>query len=181
VSGDQPRSDALVPPSRLFALLDQLQIAYDRYDHAPVHTCEQAEAEVPNVDAVQTKNLFLRDKRGRRHLLLVTSCTKAVDLKAFCEQAGADNLSFASPERLTRYLGVEPGSVTVLGLFVDSNRAVELFVDADVWQTPRWRCHPMVNSATLVLTREAIEAFLVHTGHRPTVVTLGTRSVSGNP
>jgi len=166
--------------ARLLALLDELEISYDRYDHDPVHTCEQAEIAVPNVDAVQTKNLFLRDKRGRRHLLLVTSCAKSVDLKAFAEQTGVDHISFASPERLAKFLGVEPGSVTVLGLFVDSSRAVELFVDDDVWQTPRWRCHPMVNSATLVLPRDAIETFLARTGHPPTVLSLTTRSVSGN-
>ena len=166
--------------ARLLTLLEELKISYDRYDHAPVHTCEQADIAVPNVDAVQTKNLFLRDKRGRRHLLLVTSCSKSVDLKAFGEQAGVDHISFASPERLVKYLGVEPGSVTVLGLFVDSDHAVELFVDNDVWQTPRWRCHPMVNSATMVLTRDAVEAFLARTGHSPTVLSLTARSVSGN-
>jgi Ala-tRNA(Pro) deacylase len=63
---------------------------------------------------VQTKNLFLRGKQGRRHILLVTRCERSVDLKAFREQYGADHLSFASPERLAKYLGVEPGSVTVL-------------------------------------------------------------------
>ena len=113
-------------------------------------------------------------------MLLVTSCAKSVDLKAFGEQAGVDHISFASPERLAKYLDVEPGSVTVLGLFVDSEQAVELFVDTDVWHTPRWRCHPMVNSATLVLTRDAIEAFLARTGHTPTILSLTTRSVSGN-
>ena len=170
-----------VTQPRLLALLDELKISYDRYDHAPVNTCEEAEVAVPNVDAVQTKNLFLRDKRGRRHILLVTSCEKSVDLKTFREQCGADHLSFASPERLAKYLGVEPGSVTVLGLFVDSEHAVELYVDADVWQASRWRCHPMVNSATLVLTREAIDVFLARTGHRPTEVSLAARKVSGNP
>jgi Ala-tRNA(Pro) deacylase len=171
---------AVASQRRLLALLDELAISYDRYDHAPVNTCEEAELAVPSVDAVQTKNLFLRDKRGRRHILLVTSCEKSVDLKAFRERCGADHLSFASPERLAKYLGVEPGSVTVLGLFVDSERAVELYVDADVWRAARWRCHPMVNSATLVLTREDIEVFLARTGHRPAVVSLAPKGVSGN-
>jgi len=180
VSADRSAGGPLVPPSRLLALLDDLKISYDRYDHAPVNTCEEADAAVPNVDAVQTKNLFLRDKRGRRHLLLVTSCAQGVDLKAFCDQAGADHISFASPERLAKYLGVQPGSVTVLGLFVDSEHAVELYVDQDVWQTARWRCHPMINSSTLVLTRASIDVFLERTGHRATVLPLATRSVSGN-
>jgi len=181
VSPDESSTAPLVAPERLLALLDELKISYDRYDHAPVNTCEEADRAVPNVDAVQTKNLFLRDKRGRRHLLLVTSCATSVDLKSFRTQAGADHLSFASAERLAKYLGVAPGSVTVLGLFVDTEGGVELYVDADVWQTARWRCHPMVNSATLVLTRQAIEAFLARTGHRPTIVSLTTGSVSGNP
>jgi len=68
----------------------------------------------------------------------------------------------------------------VLGLFVDTEHAVELYVDKDVWETSRWRCHPMVNTETLVLTRESIEAFLARTGHRPTVLPLASRSVSGN-
>jgi Ala-tRNA(Pro) deacylase len=179
VSEEPARGLAAQP--QLLSWLAELAISYERYDHAPVNTCEDAERAVPNVDAVQTKNLFLRDKRGRRHILLVTSCERSVDLKAFREQCGADHLSFASPERLAKYLGVEPGSVTVLGLFVDAARAVELYVDADVWQTPRWRCHPMVNSATFVLAREAIEVFLASTGHRPIVLSLTPRSLSGNP
>jgi Ala-tRNA(Pro) deacylase len=165
----------------LFALLDQLQISYDKYDHPPVFTCDQAYAAIPDEPAVQTKNIFLRDKRGRRHLLLVTTCEKAVDIKRFAEQASADRLSFASPERLMKYLGVEPGSVTVLGLVNDAAHAVVLYVDADVWHTSRWRCHPLVNTATLVLSRSDIEKFLASTGHTPRVLTLESRRESGEP
>jgi len=162
--------------SDVYALLDSLGISYERYDHAPVFTCEEADAAVPNHAAVQTKNLFLRDKRGRRHLLLVTSCEKAVDIKKFAQQADADHLSFASPERLAKYLGVTPGSVTVLGLMNDAEHGVELYVDADVWRTPAWRCHPLINSITLVLSREDVEKFIAHTGHRARVLELQTKS-----
>jgi Ala-tRNA(Pro) deacylase len=160
-------------------VLTALNIAYERYDHSAVFTCEEAVAAIPPTGAVQTKNIFLRDKRGRRHLLLVTSCEKAVDIKKFAEQAHVDHLSFASAERLQKYLGVTPGSVTVLGLVNDTDHAVELFVDADVWHTSRWRCHPLVNTATLVLSREDVEKFCAHTGHVPRVVTIETRRVSG--
>ena len=161
--------------SDIYALLDSLNIPYERYDHAPVFTCEEADAAVPNLAAVQTKNLFLRDKRGRRHILLVTSCAKSVDVKRFADQIGADHLSFGSAERLAKYLGVMPGSVTVLGLMSDTSNAVELCVDADVWRTPLWRCHPLINSVTLVLARTDIERFLGHTGHMPRVLLLEER------
>jgi Ala-tRNA(Pro) deacylase len=165
----------------LYALLDRLEISYVKYEHAAVFTCDEAYAAIPDDPAVQTKNIFLRDKRGRRHLLLVTTCEKAVDIKRFAEQADADRLSFGSPERLMKYLGVEPGSVTVLGLVNDTANAVELFVDADVWHTARWRCHPLVNTATLVLSRSDIQKFLATTGHTPRVVTLEARHASGEP
>ena len=149
----------------VYSLLDSLGIPYERYDHAPVFTCGEADAAVPNHAAVQTKNLFLRDKRGRRHILFVTSCEKAVDIKGLAARVDADRLSFGSPERLMKYLGVTPGSVTVLGLMNDTEHGVELCVDAEVWRTPAWRCHPLVNSATLIILREDIERFLAHTGH----------------
>jgi Ala-tRNA(Pro) deacylase len=115
------------------------------------------------------------DKRGRRHILLVTSCEKSVDVKRFADQIDADHLSFGSAERLEKYLGVTPGSVTVLGLMNDTGLGVELCVDADVWRTPSWRCHPLINSVTLVIARTDIERFLTHTGHTPRVLTVEQR------
>lgn len=162
-------------PTDLLRVLDDLGISYVAYEHEPVFTCEQALAAVPEEPGVQTKNLFLRDKRGRRHLLLVTSCEKAVDVKAFADQVDADHLSFASSERLAKCLGVEPGSVTVFGLVNDAATAVELYVDEDVWNSPRWRCHPLVNTATLVVARDDLERFFKRTGHEPRVLRLKTR------
>jgi Ala-tRNA(Pro) deacylase len=168
----------MMSPAELCALFDQLGIAHERHEHAPVFTCDEAEAAIPASDAVQTKNLFLRDKRGRRHLLLVTSCAKAVDVKQFADAADADHLSFGSADRLMRHLGVEPGSVTVFGLVNDSAHAVELYVDRDVWNTARWRCHPLVNTETVVMDRVGIERFLEHTGHTPRILSVESRSTT---
>lgn len=159
----------------LIETLAELRIPYERFDHAPVFTCDEAYAALPKNPAVQTKNIFLRDKRGKRHLLLVTTCEKSVDIAKFAEQSDSDRLSFASPERLMKYLGVAPGSVTVLGLINDTTNAVELYVDRDVWNSDEWRCHPLVNSATLVLKRIDLERFFAYTGHSPSVVDIQTR------
>ena len=156
----------------IFEFLTTRGIEYVRHDHPPVFTCEEERQHVPESGAARTKNLFMRDRRGRRHLLLVTTCAKSVSIASFAEVAGADRLSFASPERLKTHLGVEPGSVTVLGLANDASHAVELFVDADVWNAPTIHAHPLRNDATLVLTHEAVVRFLEATGHRPQVVNL---------
>ena len=160
----------------VYALLAELGIDYTKYEHEAVFTCEAALAAVPDKRSVQTKNLFLRDKPGRRHFLLVTSCEKAVDIKRFAETIGAGHLSFGSAERLEKHLGLTPGSVTVFGLMNDPSHAVELYVDADVWNREWWNCHPLINTATLVLSRSAIDRFLAHTGHAPRVVALEERA-----
>jgi Ala-tRNA(Pro) deacylase len=162
-------------PDELCATLDRLGIEYTKYEHEAVHTCEAALAAVPDPTSVQTKNLFLRDKPGRKHYLLVTSCEKAVDIKKFADAIGAGHLSFGSPERLLTHLGLTPGSVTVFGLINDPAHAVELYVDADVWARERWNCHPMINTATLVVARTDIERFLAHTGHEARIVRLEAR------
>ena len=162
----------------LFPFLDAHDIRYTRHDHPPVFTCEEELRHVPESGAARTKNLFMRDRRGRRHLLLVTLCSKNVSIADFADTSAADRLSFASPERLMTRLGVEPGSVTILGLVNDPSHAVELYVDADVWAAPGIHAHPLRNDATLVLSHADVVRFLAATGHQPRIVTVrsSTRS-----
>ncbi len=156
----------------LVGFLNAHGISFVRHDHPPVFTCEEELRHVPESGAARTKNLFMRDRRGRRHLLLVTLCARSVSIAHFAETSGVDRLSFASPERLMRYLGVEPGSVTLLGLVNDVDHAVEVYVDADVWSAPSIHAHPLRNDATLVLSHEDVVRFLAATGHKPRIVTV---------
>ena len=154
----------------LAGFLETHGIRYVRHDHPPVFTCEEELRHVPESGAARTKNLFMRDRRGKRHLLLVTLCSKSVGIADFAETAGADRLSFASPERLMKYLGVEPGSVTLLGLVNDAAHAVEVYIDADVWSAASIHAHPLRNDATLVLSHDDVLRFLGATGHTPRIV-----------
>jgi Ala-tRNA(Pro) deacylase len=160
----------------LAAFLDSHGIAFVRHDHPPVFTCEEELKHVPESGAARTKNLFLRDRRGRRHLLLVTLCSKSVSIADFAETSGADRLSFASPERLMKHLGVEPGAVTLLGLVNDAQHAVELYIDADVWAAPSVHAHPLRNDATFVLSHDDVVRFLGATKHQPRIVSVHSRA-----
>ncbi len=176
VNAPETSTPNIPDPSALFDLLVRESIRYRRFEHAAVFTCEEAEHVVPASEgAIHSKNLFLRDKRGRRHWLLVTTCEKAVDLKGVAKALGADTLSLGSPERLWKHLGVTPGAVTILALVHDADRQVELVIDRDVWSGAPVRCHPMVNTATLVLERDQLQRFLAHTGHVPQVVDVPAR------
>ena len=125
--------------------------------------------------AAKTKNLFLRDRRGRRHFLVTVGYEKAVDLKALASFLGVSKLGFASVDRLQRYLGVDPGSVSILGVVNDVNRAVEVIVDEDLWVAKAFQCHPLVNTSTLVISRDDIQRILEITGHPARVLNVPSR------
>lgn len=154
--------------------LDRLEVAYARVDHPAVFTVEESERLVPPMAGARTKNLFLRDKKGARHLLLVAAHDKRVDLKRLGEQLRAKGVGFASDARLGEHLGVTPGAVSILALCNDAAGAVELYVDRDVWAAPTVLAHPLVNTATLAIARADLERFLRHTGHAPQVIDVPT-------
>ena len=151
--------------SDLFTFLDTHGVRYERCDHPAVFTVAEAAQLVPALPAAHTKNLFLRDKKGERHFLVVVPAEKRVNLEALAGVMGSTKLSLGSPERLSKHLGITPGAVSLLALFNDRDRAVELFIDRDLWQAAAFQCHPLVNTTTLVIAREGIERFLSATGH----------------
>ena len=151
--------------SDLYQFLQDNQIKYERHDHPPVYTVADVERLLPDLPAVKTKNLFLRDKKGRRHFLVAVPAKKRIDIKGLGAAIGAGHLSFGSPDRLKTHLGVEPGSVTVLATINDTERAVELFFDRILWEEERFQFHPLVNTSTLLISREDLRRFFELTGH----------------
>ena len=139
--------------------------AYQRITHPAVFTCAESELHRPAVPAVSTKNLFLCDKKGRRFFLAVTACEKTVKLESLSAQLGAPHLRFASEANLQRLLGVTRGSVTMMGLANDSEHKVELWMDTEIWQGEYFLSHPLVNTATLILSKTELERFFALTGH----------------
>ncbi|MEW6750048.1 MAG: prolyl-tRNA synthetase associated domain-containing protein [Candidatus Latescibacterota bacterium] len=159
----------------VYAFLAAHDIAYQRADHAPVWTWEEAEEVVPDLPGVHTKNLFLRNRRGQRHFLLVVEGSAQVDLRALAEALGVGRLTLASAERLRQYLGLEPGAVSLLGVLNDGQRRVEVVVDRRVWQAEWVQCHPLVNTATLALRQRDLARLLEVTGHVCHVLDVPTR------
>ncbi|MBM3770096.1 MAG: prolyl-tRNA synthetase associated domain-containing protein [Acidimicrobiia bacterium] len=146
-------------------VLAQLQIAFERHDHPAVATVTEAQAHWADIDAAHCKNLFLRNQKGDRHYLVILAAAKRADLRHVAEQVGDGKLSFASPERMLKYLGVTPGSVSPFGLIHDEACHVRVYVDRDLFQAERVSFHPNDNTATLVLTCTDFQRFLAYTGH----------------
>ncbi len=158
----------------LLKFLEVHGIRYTRTEHPPVYTCEEAAQYRSAMPGVETKNLFLRaeSRAGseRGFYLVMTACEKRLDLKELGRAIGASKLHFASEEQLLEALGLTPGSVTVLALVNDPEHRVTLLVDADYWPASAYLCHPLVNTATLVLEHADLTRFFELTGHVPQVV-----------
>jgi Ala-tRNA(Pro) deacylase len=151
------------PDSLERAVLDRLTmlgIVYERFEHPPVPTVEEAEKHWADIDAAHCKNLFLRNQKGNRHYLVIIAHTKRADLLTVANQIGDGKLSFASPERLMTYLGVSPGSVSPAGLINDREHHVRVFLDRELKTAARISFHPNVNTATLTVSFADFQRFL---------------------
>ena len=158
-----------------FNYLAEHDIAYERHDHPAVYTIEEADRLVPPLPAAKTKNLFLRDSKGRRHFLIIVGGDKQVDIKGLQTVLGTSRLSFGSPKRLKEYLGIEPGAVSLFAVINDTEHKVEVIADKAIWSASAFQFHPLVNTSTLVVSNEGIRRFLESTGHTPHVIKVPER------
>jgi Ala-tRNA(Pro) deacylase len=161
------------PAPAVYRELDRLGIAYERREHPPVFTAEQATVHWAGMPGAQVKNLFLRNKKGNRHYLTILGIEKQADLRQLVKVIGDDRLSFASPERLMRHLGLEPGSVSPFGLIYDDAREVVVIVDVDLRQAGRIIFHPNTNTASVSIAFADFERFLTERGNLVRYVRLG--------
>ena len=150
--------------------LIERRISLPRHEHPAVMTVEESDRLVPKLPGIKTKNLFLRDRKGLKHLLVTVPSERAVDLNRLGEVLGVGRLGFASAERLARHLGITPGAVSLLALINDTAHKVEFVIDRTLWGADAVQAHPLVNTATMIITHVDLERFLAATGHQPRIV-----------
>ena len=146
--------------TKVYEALDKMKINYEVVEHEPVYTMEDMDRLGLTKKGTLCKNLFLRDSKGKRHFLVTADENTKVDLKALSKKLGARNLSFASEERLEKYLGLKQGSVTPFGLMNDTDHAVEFFIDKSLTKCKSLGIHPLENTATVFLSYKDLDKFL---------------------
>lgn len=151
---------------KLYELLDELGIQYEYIEHPEAPTIEIAKKYWEGHDAKHCKNLFFRNHKGNQHYLVLLDCDADMDIHSIEKQLHQGKLSFASPERLMKYLGVLPGSVTPFGLINDTEHHVIVFIDKNLEQAERVSFHPCVNTASLIVKREDLIRFIDHQQNR---------------
>jgi len=149
----------------VYEVLKGLSIEFEEFKHPPVFTVEQAEEHWEDIEATHCKNLFFRDKKGRRHFLVILRHDRKLDIKELESRIGAGRISFASEQRLNDQLGLTPGSVSPFGLINNSDNSVEVFIDDELKTADRVGFHPNDNSITITISAEDFGRYLEWTGN----------------
>ncbi len=168
----------LIREIRTYDFLDRLGIQYDRTDHEAATTMEACEEIDRVLGVVMCKNLFLCNRQKTRFYLLLMPGDKKFKTKELSSQIGSARLSFAGAEDMLKYLDIEPGAVSVMGLMNDRNHEVQLLIDKDILKEEYLGCHPCVCTSSMkIRTADIIERFLPETGHEYQTVTLVGESI----
>ena len=173
--GCEPRLADGTPPltsAELLLRLETLDIAHRTLAHAPVFTVSESRGLRADFPGGHTKNLFLRNKKGRMWLLTCLE-DRQIDLKELAEALGAGRFSFASAERLMRYLGVIPGAVTPFAVLNDRGGVVEMVLDAGLLEHDPLNFHPLDNAMTTAVSATGLLHFLEYADHPPRIIELG--------
>lgn len=156
-----------------YDLLDRLGMMYQRTDHEPATTMAVCSVIDDALDVLICKNLFLCNRQQTVFYLLLMPGDKPFKTKDLSAQLGVARLSFANEDFMEQFLGVAPGSVSIMGLMNDTENHVQLLIDKDVLDGEFIGCHPCQNTSSIKLkTSDVIEKFLPAVLHKPLIVTL---------
>jgi Ala-tRNA(Pro) deacylase len=150
---------------KLYTLLRQMGIAFEYYEHPPAPTIEEAVKYWKDLDATHCKNLFFRNHKGNRHYLVILDHRQDLNIRDLEQRLKQGKLTFASPERMMKHLGITPGSVSPLALINDNQKHVHLFLDANLKHSKTISFHPCINTASLVIAYADFMRFLSHQGN----------------
>ena len=153
-------------PEQLFAFFDRLGIAHVTHQHRPVFTVEESRDLKAALPGGHTKNLFLKDKKGRLFLLSALGDT-VIDLNAVSKLIGSGRFSFGNADLLLQHLGVTPGSVTLFALINDTERQLTVVLDEGLFAHDPVNFHPLRNDATTAISPADMLTFVRATGHEP--------------
>lgn len=152
--------------NNVYTFLDQHGITYTIHEHPAVFTHEEAKVVCKDLVGGKVKNLFMRNDKGDRHYLVITYGDKKIDIKKIARTVQEKRLGFASTERLKKYLGVQPGSVSLFGLINDTAHEVTVLLDQEMLNEKTLLFHPNANTASLAIRTEDVHKILAHLGNR---------------
>ena len=147
---------------KLYRILDEMDIVYEKYEHPAFPTVEASgDFYKRNNMGVDCKNIFMRNRRGKKHYIVVVQSYKNIDIPNLAEFLGENRkMGFASEERLLKYLGLKPGSVTPFGIIYKNATNIPVVVDKSIFDYKYTHFHPFRNTASVKIKTRDFKKFL---------------------
>lgn len=142
----------MIGQEKVYARLKELDIPFHYLEHPAADTIEIGRQYWKDLPGTHCKNLFFRNHKGDRHYLVIFQCDQHLaihDLEHLLKQG---KLSFASEQRMVKYLGLHPGSVSPFGLVNDDSHHVYVFLDENLKNYEFISFHPNDNRASLTIS-----------------------------
>lgn len=162
---------------QVYQTLINMGISYDYYEHPEAPTIEVASKFYRGEGTTLCKNLFFRNHKGNKHYLVIMDSHYEMNIHDMEHHLKQGKLSFASEQRMSKWLGLKPGSVSLFGLVNDTLHEVHLFVDRSLLNAEKVSFHPNDNRASLVITKEDMLKFINNIGNKWEVVDLYDKNV----
>ncbi|MEA3444538.1 MAG: prolyl-tRNA synthetase associated domain-containing protein [Bacteroidota bacterium] len=146
---------------KVYQVLKNLNIEFEYYEHPPAPTIEIAMEHWKDIEySTHCKNLFFRNHKGNKHYLVLLHYAQNLAIRDLEQLLKQGKISFASPKRMTKYLGLEAGSVSPFGLINDEAKHVHIFIDKNLKESANLSFHPNDNTATIVISYNDFIKFL---------------------
>jgi Ala-tRNA(Pro) deacylase len=136
---------------KAYQTLRELNISFEYLEHPSAPTIKIAKQYWAGTDAQHCKNLFFRNHKGNKHYLVIFDCDQQLGIQSIEKMLKQGKLTFASEERMMKYLGLKPGSVSPFGLIHDQDSHVHLFIDEELKKAKKISFHPNDNTASLII------------------------------
>ena len=149
---------------KIYKKLQELDIDFKYFEHEAIPTIELALIHKKDIDATHCKNIFLRNHKGKKHYFVVLEQSKTANIRQLELLLKQGKLSFASEKRLTKYLNVQAGAVSPLGLVYDTDKNSHLFIDAELQNAEKLSFHPNVSDASLVISFNGLIKYIENIG-----------------
>lgn len=155
----------MIGQQQVYERLNQLNIPFDYLEHPEAPTIEIARQYWKNLDSTHCKNLFFRNHKGDKHYLVIINCDKQLAIHDLEKILCQGKISFASEQRMVKYLGLHPGSVSPFGLINDTEHHVYTFLDETLLQSQKLSFHPNDNRASLTISLDDFKKYMNNTGN----------------
>ena len=150
---------------KVYEILKDLSIPFEYHEHPPVPTVAEASVYWKDLVATHCKNLFFRNHKGNKHYLVIFEHSHNILINDLEVRLKQGKLTFASEQRLQKYLGLSPGSVSPFGLIHDKSHHVHVFLDENLEKSEKISFHPNLNTASLIIRYKDFRRYLQWTGN----------------